>query len=408
MSVLELFPNLAIYRLQTNENIVDLPVGVYDITAINVKTLRVVPTRLIRNSPFEVGDICQVDQVEGKLVQTTDKFTDVLTTDQNAQSTLIRIYKPSQIVSFGSVSKRYEILSEPGEESVITGFNNDLTWNPTYIVILSEDVNTILKLSLVGQLGVNVAFLDFDVDRIVFNTKNVLRPQSRQPMRSSMARSVGGESVQSLSVGEDSESREQDIRVETVYKIDGPITISPEMSFPLDSWSNLKTKRIYFLKVQSNSKPLYGYDFEVPNFIPSGSVRVQDAELNFVGMTTLEVIGKRVFLKVGTEENLFATTIVETRSVDVIVNGESEEESEESWDKEGEKTKERQDITNFGVSVFSKFAQPVMLILELDFYGALLEARPKQPDERLPGKLLWKFTIKPGKNEFKEEVVSTY
>lgn len=386
MSTLELFPNLSIYRLQTKDEIVDLPVGVSDIVAIDKTTFDSVPTRLIRNSPFEPGDQIQIDDLQGQLIQTTDTYTD-LYLDNSADSTptLIRVYSVSQIISLGSVSKRYQISNPEQNDVVITGFDEHLSWSPTYTVILSKDPNLIRKLSLIGQVNASQTnYLGFNIDEIVFNTKSVLRQSGPKLMSSSMARSAvmsQEDAVEDLD--------EENINFESRYTWSDPIEISDEMTFPLASWDNLTSKRVYFLGIRQNSKPVYGYVFEIQSFIPSGPVRVQDDELNFVGMTTLQNVGtgKRVTLKIAVEDNLLTQTIVQNRSQ--IEDTESDNE-----------TKVHTEITDFEITVFSKFKTDVRLIAELDFSGTLKSAS-KEPDERLPGKLLWYHTVKPGKNVFK-------
>jgi len=253
---------------------------------------------------------------------------------------------------------------------------------------LSEDPNLILKLLLTAQVRAiqneSTTFYPFEVDHLVFNTRPVLQQADRsEPMFQRMeanAQAAQNGSLQPALI---------DLGVDKTYSWTKPTTITSEISFPLHEIDNIKSPRVYFLPLENNAKPLYGYSFDVNEYIPTGPARIHSNDFSFKGLSTLESIGKRVNLKVGLENKLLANTTVETRSLP------SENERQN-----------RQEMT-FHSIVQSNFKRPVTLIAEMYIFGTLISSDPEIND-RLGNKLIWYYQIQPGSNEISGTVITEF
>lgn len=391
MSALEIFPNLAIYRIQTQDSTIEVPVDISDVTALartNGKGYSSALVRLIRSEPFSTGDTVAIEGQMGKLIGFTSEYTDVVRKGiKDGSSNVVRIHQPKIIQSTGSYTKQYNVVKENGADVLLSGIINNLFWQPNYAIILSERPDVIHKFLMTAQID-NPGLFSFDVDEIVFNTKPVLRQPStsRQPLQARMVQAVSSHNGETINYN----PTEVNIEINTVYSWKHRTTISSEMSFPLFEMDQIHTPRVYFLKLDPNAKALYGYNFEVPKYIPPGPVRVNARDFSMIGFTDLEVNDRKVNIKVGIEENLSAQTIIESTDTNTNTNKNRNTETK-----------------TFKSTITSKFHHPITLIVEMDLYGTLLESQPEISD-RYSNKLIWYFQIHPGSNNVSGKVISTY
>jgi hypothetical protein len=383
MSYLELFPNLAVYRVKTRDEVIDLPIGITDVTALaqtKDNGSMGISVNLERDEPLATGDQVTVDGITGRIIKLGSNFVDL---QVNSKCSLVqRVYNPDNIQSFGNYTKRYRLNKNHGVNAIVAGILPQLWWTPTYTVILGEDPNLILKLLFTAQVRAiqneSTAFYPFEVDHLVFNTQPVLQQANRrEPMFQRMKANAQNGSFQPDLI---------DLGIDKTYSWNKPATITSELSFPLHEIDNIKSPRVYFLPLENNAKPLYGYSFDVNEYIPTGPARIHSNDFSFKGLSTLESIGKRVNLKVGLENKLLANTTVETRSLP------SQNEQQN-----------RQEMT-FHSIVQSNFKRPVTLIAEMDIFGTLISSDPIIND-RLGNKLIWYYQIQPGSNEISGTVI---
>lgn len=349
MATLEIFPNLSVYWASTDQERIDVPLNLTEVSAIDATTFNGVQVDLSRGAPFSLGSEVLVGRKTGELIELTDKFVEVGTKEG-----VIRIYHPDEIHTTVSPTKEYQIKST--SRVLLTGILEGIAWKPEYLVILGADPNILLNFLFSGRIQSYV--LPFWVDQIIFKTRPVLSRGGYLPRLSAIQ-------------GED----QGEIHVDQSYRICEKTLIRPEISIPLTNLGELKSPRLYFLKLEEGAQASYGYTFEVTTHLPPAGARIFDQHLELIGETRLEVYGKEVFLRVGPEEKLLSKVIREEKSL-VAASGEK--------------------LKKFSVEILSTFDSEVTLLLELETRESIVETTPPM-SKRLPGKLIWVRTIPPGK-----------
>jgi len=385
MATLEIFPNLALYRLEVlKEGLRVVPDNLEDISMFYQSENKLIPQQVFVEDSGSItsGDLVEVDGKEGQVHNITNDYIDILESGLEEGEIwygVERIRKPKSIIrkSGSAIGKRIETRAG----NIISGTIRGLSWTPTYIVILSENVDEINTLTLSALVDAT-RIHPFVVEQIIFNTKPVLREERMIPR--------GGRQMAVAEMAAVSEEIPVQIPIEinVKYTRNIVIDIKDEFSIPLDEFADISAPRYYFLTISEQAKPSYGYMFNVTRFIPPGRVKVYDNDANLIGFSKLEVSGERVILKIAPEEKLLTQTIVETYRP---------EQREEST----------REVTEYKVKVTSNFDSEVILILEFYVHKKVMSADP-EPSERLPGKLLWYSRINPGENIIQGQVTTQY
>lgn len=311
---LELFPNYAIYHDIISGVTIEVPPAVSEL--ISIVNNRVVPSSQIRDGPFSPGTLVTVDGIEGTIVRENE----IQRSDVSA-----RIYQPKQIVSGTNYNKEYSI--ETQERPVfVQGKISNIGWSHSYIVILGSD-NLIRNFQLLAK--VRYSGVPFSVDSIRF-------------------------------LEETSQKK---------YLWNKPLKITTEVTLPLDGFQNQSVRRVYFLKLEQQAQPQYGYSFDLSQTYPPGPVRVLDSELQVLGESMLEVHESWILLRVAREPNLQADLIL----------------------------KEDSRGLTFTLQIDSRFTTSVDLILEKEISKRVVKTDPIA-STRIPGRLLWNLQIVPGRN----------
>ena len=378
---LEIFPNLAVYQSSRTEvPLLDLPIDVYDVSAWT-QGQEGTTIALVREGPLTPQDRVVVDGEEGTLISLGEKHVDLLRADQ----TVVRIHKPKIILSYRGHSKQYILPSETPGPIVVTGFIRGVTWTPGYTVILSSDPDLIQKFIFTGEIRSEAH--PFGVDEILLNTRpllasrrDIVHYESAAPMMAMRAASV-------------EQPEELDLGIKSTYRIPNTGRLLPEMSFPLEELDQIQSPRLYFIRVEEGVKPLYGYSFTVPFNLPPGTAKVYNQNFELQGLNRLEILGRRVILKIGLEENLVADVIVERSRSEIETGPETRRETR------------YRETTDYSISILSQFEYPVPVVVELPIQGTLVRAQPN-PQERLPGRLVWNYQIVPGDNNITGQVVT--
>lgn len=389
MYYLELFSNLAILRVKTRNETVNLPAGITDVIALaqtkNNGSIGIVAT-LQQDQALSIGDHIIVDGLAGTLLKLDSNFVDIQVNNKN--SSIRRIYNPKEVRSFGYYTKNYKLIKHPSSTAMITGILPYINWEPTYTIILSQDPNIILKLLLTAQIRIDLnnerSFLPFEVDHLIFNTKPVLRQVNGEIN----LRAIQNDSIHLQDAITYSQNEPINLQEAITYSRNEPTVITSELSFPLQEINNISTPRVYFLNLQNNAKPIYGHVLDVNDFFPTGPARIHNNDFSFLGFSTLEPIGKRINLKIGLEEKLLANTLVETRSLST------------------DEGQNRQEI-NFNSVIDSNFKHTVTLIAEMEIFGTLISSDPIV-NERLGNKLIWYYQINPGSNVISGVILVEY
>lgn len=361
MISLEIFPNLTIYKIQSTDSKINVPIEISNVTALIVNPNGSTSSsfvELINNEPFSIGDSVVVDDIPGNIISVNTMYIDII-----HNSEIRRMFHPKNITSVRSYSKQYNVKKDIDSKVILTGIINNLSWQPTYILILSNYIDVIYKFIMTAQIN-NHGIYPFNVDNIIFNTKPVLTKQSIIP--------------NTINTLFNENNNKINIDINTSYYWNNETKIYSEMSFPIFEVSNLEINRVYFLDISANSKPTFGYIFKLLQYIHPGPVRIHDKDFNLIGLSTLEVNGYLVTIKIGIEENLISQVIVNTH-----------------YDKSTNHT-----TTNFDIKIYSKFNHPILLISEIPFNNILLQSNPKVTNI-YPNKLVWYFTVNHGYNHLK-------
>lgn len=380
MSSLEIFPNLAVYRrVVEKDGLVPLPENLEDVSVFKKSGDQVVLSKiqLDNKSSFQFGKIVVVDGERGLLYAIGEKHVVLIQSENSGKFITKRIYKPKNISTEDQQTAGKTV--EANVDDVISGFISGLSWKPTYVFILSQDVNKITNITLSAYVNASNLF-PFTVDKIVFNTKSVLREQRTRGvhhMESAALMAAPSEAPSTVPM---------DLKVTYVWE--KSVDIEGEISLPLDKFNDLEISRLYFLDLSEQSKATYGYMFDVTDFIPPGRAKIYNSDLEFVGFSTLLTFGKRILIEIAPEEKLLVQTVVETSRP---------EGSEEST----------RQVTEYEIKITSKFDQPITLVLKYSLYGKLLSADP-EISERLPGMIIWYLTSEPGEHTFRGRITSQY
>jgi len=351
MATLELFPNLAHYRIEASEEQnLSLPFGLEDITVY--KESKVSPTFPDDRTVFHPMTYGEVDGSKGFIQELSKDQVVLIRRDETSY-----FLKPKK-VTFEMRTTGKQIRVKPGD--VVTGFISGISWKPVYTVILSENMDKISSLSLAALVDASNQ-VPFSVYQITFITEPVLAEQKQL---------LGTAPTVPL-----------DIKRRYFWR--DYILIENKFTLPLESFNDLEVPLVYFLTLSQEAKPSYGYIFETIRPIPPAQVKVYKPDFSLIGLTNLEVAGKFVILKVAPSIELSAQTIIERSHP------------------EKESTRE---VIDYTVRLNSTLNQSTTLVLDLPIKGKVLSADP-QPSLKLPGKLLWYMLVSPGESEIRGRVV---
>lgn len=344
MTTLEIFPNLSVYWVSTDQKRIDVPLNLTEVSAIDAVTFDGIQVELSRGAPLSLGSEVLLGEKSGQLIELTDKFVEIGTKEG-----VVRLYHPSEICTKVSPTKEYRVKST--NRVLLTGILQGIAWKPEYLVVLGPEPDLILKFLFSGRI--QSYLLPFSVDEIIFKTRPVLFREGYLPLIATIR-------------------GEKETHVDQTYRVSEKTLITPEISIPLISLGGIQTQRIYFLKLEQGAQATYGYIFEVPSELPPAAVRIFDQHLELLGESSLEVHEREVFLKVGPEQRLLAKVI-------------------------------RQEKGLFTAEILSTFESEVTLVLELETKGTIIEITPPIT-KRLGEKVIWVKTILPGTTLFQVSI----